>query len=85
VWYPTADAFSIFSQGLPQVVALEKSHEFTAFLFETTNLGGQDLSELHVLQRLLAAYHYYFKTSTIPVNPYTTAVWQLWIHYPRPV
>jgi hypothetical protein len=82
VWYPTADAFSIFSQGLPQVVALEKSHEFTGFLFQTTNLGGQDLSELHALQRLLAADPYYNKTSTVPVNPYTKAVWQLWIHYP---
>jgi hypothetical protein len=82
VWYPTADAFSTFSQGLPKVVALEESHEFTGFLFQTTNLGSQDLSELHVLQRLLASDPYYFKTSSIPVNPYTTAVWQLWIHYP---
>jgi len=82
VWYPTASAFSLFSQGLPQVVAMEKSHEFTGFLFQTTNLSSQDLSELHVLQRMLAADHYYYKTSTVPVSPYTKAVWQLWIHYP---
>jgi hypothetical protein len=73
---------SIFGQGLPEVIAMEKSHEFTAFLFQTTNLSSQNLGELHVLQRLLASDSYYFKTSTFPVSPYTKAVWQLWIHYP---
>ena len=82
VWYSAAEAYSIFGQGLPKVIAMEKSHEFTGFLFQTTNLSGQNLSELHVLQQLLASDAYYFKTSTFPVNPYTKAVWQLWIHYP---
>jgi hypothetical protein len=81
-WYSAAEAYSIFGQGLPQVLAAEKSHEFTAFLFQTTNLSAQNLSELHALQRTLASDPYYFKTSTFPVSPYTKAVWQLWIHYP---
>lgn len=82
VWYPAAHAFSMFNQGLSHVVALEKSHKFTGFLFQTANLSGQDLSELHVLQRLLASDAYYFETSAVPVDPYSKAVWQLWIHYP---
>jgi hypothetical protein len=82
VWYPAARAFSLFSEGTPQVVAMEKSHKFTGFLFQTTDLVSRDLGELRVLQRLLASDHYYFKTSTVPVGPYTKAVWQLWIHYP---
>jgi Dolichyl-phosphate-mannose-protein mannosyltransferase len=81
-WYSAAEAYSIFGQGLPQVIAAEKSHEFTGFLFQTTNLSAQNLSELHALQRILASDPYYFKTSTFPVSPYSKAVWQLWIHYP---
>jgi Dolichyl-phosphate-mannose-protein mannosyltransferase len=81
-WYPAAEAYSIFGQGLPQVIHTEKSHEFTGFLFQTTNLSPQNLSELHVLDGLLAADPYYFETATYRVNPYTKAVWQLWIHYP---
>jgi Dolichyl-phosphate-mannose-protein mannosyltransferase len=82
VWYSAAEAYSIFGQGLSQVIATEKSHKFTGFLFQTTNLSGQNLNELHVFQQLLASDPYYNKTSTVPVNPYTKAVWQLWIHYP---
>ena len=81
-WYPAASAFSLFSQGLSQVVAMEKSHQFTGFLFQTTNLGAQDLSELDTLQQLLATDPYYNRTSTFRVSPYTKAVWELWIHYP---
>jgi 4-amino-4-deoxy-L-arabinose transferase-like glycosyltransferase len=81
-WYPAADAYSIFSQGVSKVVETEKSHEFTGFLFQPTYLSSQNLSELHVLERLLATDHYYFEVSTFRVSPYTNAVWQLWIHYP---
>lgn len=82
VWYSAAEAYSIFGQGSSKVVAMEKSHEFTGFLFQTTNLSGQNLGELHILQRLLASDPYYFETSTFPVSPYSKAVWQLWVHYP---
>jgi hypothetical protein len=81
-WYPAAEANSIFGQGLPKVIETEKSHEFTGFLFQTTNLSAESLSELHVLDRLLAADPYYFETGTYRVNSYTKAVWQLWVHYP---
>jgi hypothetical protein len=81
-WYPAAEANSIFGQGLPKVIQTEKSHEFTGFLFQTTNLSAESLSELHVLDRLLASDPYYFETGTYRVNGYTKAVWQLWIHYP---
>ena len=82
VWYPAAEANSIFGQGLPKVIQTEKSHQFTGFLFQTTNLSAQSLRELHVLDRLLASDHYYFETGTYRVNSYTKAVWQLWMHYP---
>jgi Dolichyl-phosphate-mannose-protein mannosyltransferase len=81
-WYSAAEAYSIFGQGAAKVVAMEKSHEFTGFLFQTTNLSGQNLAELHILQSLLASDHYYFETSSFRVSPYSKAVWQLWIHYP---
>lgn len=81
-WYSAAEAYSIFGQGTQKVIAMEQSHEFTGFLFQTTNLSGQNLAELHVLQGLLAKDPYYFKTSTFRVSPYSTAVWQLWMHYP---
>jgi Dolichyl-phosphate-mannose-protein mannosyltransferase len=81
-WYPASEANSIFGQGLQKVVQTEKGHQFTGFLFQTTNLSAQSLSELHVLDRLLASDPYYFETGTFKVNPYTKAVWQLWIHYP---
>jgi hypothetical protein len=81
-WYPASEASSIFGQGLQKVVQTEKSHRFTGFLFQTTNLSAQSLRELHVLDRLLASDPYYFETSTFKVNSYTKAVWQLWIHYP---
>ena len=79
---PAAQANSIFGQGLPEVIEAEKSHEFTGFLFRTANLSAQSLSEVHVLDRLLASDPYYFETGTYRVNSYTKAVWQLWIHYP---
>jgi hypothetical protein len=81
-WYPAAEAYSIFGQGLQQVIQTEKSHEFTGFLFQTTNLSAQNQSELRVLDQLLASDHYYFETATYKVSAYSTAVWQLWIHYP---
>jgi hypothetical protein len=81
-WYSAAEAYSLFGQGANKVVEMEESHEFTGFLFQTTNLSGQNLAELRVLQRLLASDHYYFETSTFRVNPYTKAIWELWIHYP---
>jgi hypothetical protein len=81
-WYSSAEAYSIFGRGLPQVIEAEKSHKFTGFMFQTTNLSAQNLSELHVLERLLASDPYYFETGTYRVDAYTKAVWQLWIHYP---
>lgn len=81
-WYPAAEAYSIFGQGLSKVIETEKSHEFTGFLFQPTDLSGQNISELHVLDRLLASDPYYNETSIFRVSPYTKAVWQLWIHYP---
>jgi hypothetical protein len=81
-WYSAAEAYSIFGQGTAKVVEMEKSHEFTGFLFQTTNLSGQNLQELHVLQGLLASDRYYFETSTFRVSPYSKAIWELWIHYP---
>jgi hypothetical protein len=81
-WYSAAEAYSIFGQGAAKVVEMEKSHEFTGFLFQTTNLSGQNLAELHVLQGLLASDSYYFETSTFRVSPYSNAIWELWIHYP---
>jgi hypothetical protein len=82
VWFPGADAYSIFGQGLSKVIAVEKSHEFTGFLFQTSNLSTGNVVELKALDTVLAADPYYFETSTFPVTPYTKAVWQLWIHYP---
>jgi hypothetical protein len=82
VWYPSADAYSIFVQGLSEVTAAEKSHEFTGFLFEPTDLSAQDRGELRVFERLLASDPYYFETGTFQVSPYTKAKWELWIHYP---
>ena len=81
-WYPSAIAYSIFGQGLPKVIQIEKRHQFTGFLFQTSDLSPQNVSELHALDRVLAADPYYFETGTFKVNPYTKAVWQLWIHYP---
>jgi hypothetical protein len=81
-WYSAAEAYSIFGQGLTRVIQTEKGHEFTGFMFQTTNLSGQNLSELHVLDRLLASDPYYFETGTYRVSAYSKAVWQLWIHYP---
>jgi hypothetical protein len=81
-WYPAAEANSIFGQGLPKVIQTEKSHEFTGFLFQTTNLSAESLRELHVLDQLLASDPYYYETGTFRVNSYTKAVWQLWMHYP---
>ena len=51
-------------------------------MFQPTNLSSQNLSELHVLDRLLASDPYYNETGIFRVSPYTKAVWQLWIHYP---
>jgi Dolichyl-phosphate-mannose-protein mannosyltransferase len=81
-WYPSAIAYSIFGQGLPKVIQIEESHQFTGFLFQTSNLSPQNVSELHALDRVLASDPYYFETGTFKVDPYTKAVWQLWIHYP---
>ena len=73
-WYPSAKAYSIFGQGLAEVIRAEKSHEFTGFVFQTTNLSTQNLIELHALERLLASDPYYFETgkfgSTRTVKPY---------------
>lgn len=81
-WYPAAEAYSIFGQGLSQVIALEKSHELTGFMFRDTDLSPQALIELRVLDQLLSSDPYYFKAAAFPVSPYTKAIWQLWIHYP---
>lgn len=81
-WYPAAQAYSIFGQGLSKVIQTEKSHVFTGFLFQPTDLSAQSVSELRALDRLLASDPYYNETSTFQVSPYTKAVWQLWIHYP---
>jgi hypothetical protein len=81
-WYPSAVAYSIFGQGLPKVIQTEKSHQFTGFLFQTSNLSPQNVRELHALDRQLASDSYYFETGAFKVNPYTKAVWQLWVHYP---
>jgi hypothetical protein len=81
-WYPAAETYSIFGQGVAQVTEMEKSHQFTGFLFDDTKLSTQNIAELKILYRLLAADPYYFKTSTVGVGPYTKAVWELWIHYP---
>ena len=75
-------AYSIFGQGTSAVVQTEKSHKFTGFMFQTSNLSTQNIRELRVLDRLLASDPYYFETGIFRVNPYTKAVWQLWIHYP---
>jgi 4-amino-4-deoxy-L-arabinose transferase-like glycosyltransferase len=82
VWYPSAAAYALFSGGDAPVIAMEQSHEFTGFLFQTTNLNAQNLAELHVLDRYLAADPYYNETSTFRVSPYSNGVWELWIHYP---
>jgi hypothetical protein len=81
-WYSSAAAYALFSGGDAPVIAMEQSHKFTGFLFQTTNLNAQNLAELHVLERYLAADPYYNKTSTFRVSPYTEGVWELWIHYP---
>lgn len=81
-WFSSAVAYSIFGQGTSAVIETEKSHRFTGFMFQTSNLSVQNSHELHVLDRLLAADPYYFETGSFRVNPYTKAKWQLWIHYP---
>lgn len=81
-WYPSASAYALFAGGNEPIIAMEQSHEFTGFLFQTTNLNAQNLAELHVLDRLLASDPYYNETSTTRVSPYTRGFWQLWIHYP---
>jgi Dolichyl-phosphate-mannose-protein mannosyltransferase len=81
-WYPSASAYALFAGGNEPVIAMEQSHRFTGFLFQTTNLNAQNLVELHVLDRLLASDPYYNETSVNRVSPYTKGVWQLWIHYP---
>jgi hypothetical protein len=81
-WYPSATAYSIFGQGVTKVIQTEQSHRFTGFMFQTSNLSAQNVSELHVLDRLLASDPYYFETGTYRVNAYTKSEWQLWIHYP---
>jgi hypothetical protein len=82
-WYPSAAAYSIFGQGLSKVIQAEKSHQYVGFMFQSSNLNAQNSKELHALDKLLASDPYYNETSTIRVNPYTKAVWQLWIHYPN--
>jgi hypothetical protein len=81
-WYSSGEAYSIFGQGVQKVIETEKSHEFTGFLFQTSNLSTQNIYELHVLDQVLASDPYYFETGTYRVSPYSKAVWQLWIHYP---
>lgn len=81
-WYPSASSYALFAGGNASVIAMERSHKFTGFLIQTTNLSAQNLAELHVLKRYLAADPYYYLTSTIRVSPYSSAVWKLWIHYP---
>jgi hypothetical protein len=81
-WFPSAAAYSIFGQGVAEVIRTEKIHKFTGFMFQTTNLSAQNVSELHVLDRLLASDPYYFETGTYRVNAYTKGEWQLWMHYP---
>jgi 4-amino-4-deoxy-L-arabinose transferase-like glycosyltransferase len=81
-WYPSASAYALFAGGDAPVIQMERSHEFTGFLFQTTNLNAQNLAELHVLEHSLASDPYYNKTSTFRVSPYTAGVWELWIHYP---
>jgi hypothetical protein len=81
-WYPAASAHALFTGGEQQVIAMEQSHKFTGFLFQTTNLSSQDLAMLHVLERYLTKDSYYFRTSAIRVSPYGDAVWELWMHYP---
>jgi hypothetical protein len=81
-WRPSAVAYSIFTQGPQQVGAAEKSHEFAGFLFQPNGLSGQNQSELQLLERMLASDHYYFETATFRVSPYSTAEWELWLHYP---
>lgn len=81
-WYSSGAAYSIFGQGLQKVIETEKSHEFTGFLFQTSNLSTQNIYELHVLDQVLASDPYYFETGTYRVSPYSKAVWQLWLHYP---
>ncbi len=70
-WYSSAEAYSVFGQGVAQVIQLEQSHQFVGFMFQTTNLSAQNLSELRVLDRYLAADPYYFKTGTFRVSPYS--------------
>jgi 4-amino-4-deoxy-L-arabinose transferase-like glycosyltransferase len=81
-WYSSAAAYALFSGGDAPVIAMEQSHEFTGFLFQTTNLNASNLAELHLLDRYLAADPYYNRTSTFRVSPYSKGVWELWIHYP---
>src|SRR6201999_3561103 len=73
-WYPSASA--LFAGGDERVLAMEQSHEFAGFLFQTTNLSTQNLAVLHALDRYLAQDHYYFRTSTIRVSPYSSAEWE---------
>ncbi len=81
-WYASAFSYALFAGGSTPVIAMEQSHRFTGFLFQTTNLNAQNLAELHVLEHYLSADPYYNKTSTFRVSPYTSGVWELWIHYP---
>ncbi len=82
-WYPSGSAFAIFESGsIQEVETAEKSHKFTGFLFEPTDLSAQYQGELKVFDQLLAADPYYFETGTYSVSPYTKEKWQLWIHYP---
>jgi hypothetical protein len=83
-WYPSASAYALFSGGDGQVIAMERSHKFTGFLLQTNDLSAQNLAELHVLYRCLAADPYYYQTSTVRVNSYGSAVWKVWIHYYPP-
>ena len=81
-WSPSAEAYSIFTQGNGKIVETEKGHEFTGFLFQPSGLSAQNRSELQLLERLLAADNYYFEVATFRVSPYVKAKWELWIHYP---
>jgi len=73
-WSSSAAAYALFAGGNAPVIAMERSHEFTGFLFQTSNLNAKNLAELHLLDRYLAADPYYNKTSTFRGSPYSTGV-----------